>query len=310
MVLLELYDLNYGIVANKIVLLKKFDNREWESAVNIGIDIKCSNILLHNPPGTELVHAKISDFGFAQKEDKIHGQTCFAGTLPFMSPEQFHKSAFITQKVDIYALGITFYNIIVHKYPVNQPTIEKYQEYFNNPQFDKTKLKQPQEIKDNILWDLLQNLLEFDPNKRISAAEALQHPYFTSSEAIADVSKEQLNISNQCIINYYSGSLRYKGKIKEGKPNPLLKEMERDGTLTKLIEIFNNDQFNNKEIKTQAACSIGQLYKATQLPSEIGFKIFVHLKDNIIRDNSSLSTRSLPSLICLAEYQCMHKNLL
>jgi serine/threonine protein kinase len=32
--------------------------------------------------------------------------------------------------------------------------------------------------------------LEFDPNKRITAAEALQHPYFTSPEALADVSLE------------------------------------------------------------------------------------------------------------------------
>ncbi|KAA6387299.1 MAG: hypothetical protein EZS28_017175 [Streblomastix strix] len=32
-------------------------------------DIKCDNILLHCPPGSGRVHAKISDFGFAKKEN-------------------------------------------------------------------------------------------------------------------------------------------------------------------------------------------------------------------------------------------------
>ncbi|KAA6381913.1 MAG: hypothetical protein EZS28_022560 [Streblomastix strix] len=83
-------------------------------------DIKCDNILLHCPPGTGHVYAKISDFGFAKKEDLNHEQTQFAGTIPYMSPEQFHKNPVITQKVDIYALGITFYKLITHKYPVNE----------------------------------------------------------------------------------------------------------------------------------------------------------------------------------------------
>ncbi|KAA6360748.1 MAG: hypothetical protein EZS28_043725, partial [Streblomastix strix] len=83
-------------------------------------DIKCDNILLHCPHGSGRVYVKISDFGFAKKEGFILEQTYIAGTLPYMSPENFHESALITQKVDIYALGITFYKIITHKYPVSE----------------------------------------------------------------------------------------------------------------------------------------------------------------------------------------------
>ncbi|KAA6363838.1 MAG: hypothetical protein EZS28_040635, partial [Streblomastix strix] len=115
----EVYDRKYGIVAVKIIQKEKFDIRELEAAEIIQKDIKCDNILLHCPPGTGRVYAKISDFGFAKKVDQIHEQTYFAGTLPFMSPEQFLEKALITQKVDVYALGITFYNIITHKFPVN-----------------------------------------------------------------------------------------------------------------------------------------------------------------------------------------------
>lgn len=51
-------------------------------------------------------------------------------------------------------------------------------------------IDRPPEIKDDRLWDLLSKILEFDPSKRISAAEALKHPFFTSPEAIADISPE------------------------------------------------------------------------------------------------------------------------
>ncbi|KAA6372589.1 MAG: hypothetical protein EZS28_031885 [Streblomastix strix] len=120
-------------------------------------DIKCDNILLHCPPGTGLVYAKISDFGFAKKEDTKHEQTYAKGTLPFMSPENFLYSALITQKVDIYALGITFYIIIVHKYPVNQPTFELQQKKMAQIQ----SIERPPEIKDNLLWILLSQMLEY-----------------------------------------------------------------------------------------------------------------------------------------------------
>ncbi|KAA6360945.1 MAG: hypothetical protein EZS28_043528 [Streblomastix strix] len=58
------------------------------------------------------------------------------------------------------------------------------------------RIEIPSEIKDNLLCDILTKLLEFDPNKRITAAEALQHPYFTSPEANADISKEQQDLAS------------------------------------------------------------------------------------------------------------------
>ncbi|KAA6374464.1 MAG: putative serine/threonine protein kinase [Streblomastix strix] len=88
-------------------------------------DIKCDNILLHSPPGSGRVYAQISDFGFAKYEDLIHEQTYHAGTIPYMAPEMFKKPLIVTQKVDIYALGITFYKLITHKYPVNEPSLKE-----------------------------------------------------------------------------------------------------------------------------------------------------------------------------------------
>ncbi|KAA6390958.1 MAG: hypothetical protein EZS28_013516 [Streblomastix strix] len=162
----QAFDQEYGIVAVKIIKKEKFDIRELEAAEIIHKeaqdcpfimdhkDIKCDNILLHCPPGTGLIYAKISDFGFAKKEDSKHEQTYAKGTLPYLSPENFHKNAIITQKVDIYALGITFYYIVVHKYPVNQPTFELQQKKMALIQ----SINRPPEIKDNLLWDLLSKI--------------------------------------------------------------------------------------------------------------------------------------------------------
>jgi hypothetical protein len=39
----------------------------------------------------------------------------------------------------------------------------------------------------------------------------------------------------------------------DGKPNPLREEMEKDGTLIKLIEIFSNKTFKIKIINSNSA---------------------------------------------------------
>ncbi|KAA6390713.1 MAG: putative serine threonine protein kinase [Streblomastix strix] len=170
--------------------------RAFHSAGLVHRDIKCDNILLNSPPGSGRVHIKISDFGFAKKVDLNVAQTYTAGTVPYMGPELFKKPIRLTQKVDIYALGITFYKLITHKYPVNEGNFKEQ----GKKMVLLKSIGRPSEIKDNLLWNLLSKLLEFDPDKRISAAEALQHPYFTSSEALADISPEQQELASIAFI--------------------------------------------------------------------------------------------------------------
>ncbi|KAA6371697.1 MAG: hypothetical protein EZS28_032776 [Streblomastix strix] len=87
----------------------------------------------------------------------------------------------------------------------------------------------------------------------------------------------------------------------EGNPNPLLKEMEKDGTLTKIIEIFKNDKYENKDINACAACSIGYLFKASPLPSEFGQSIISNLQDLTQSDNIILQSDSVLALSLLAQ---------
>ncbi|KAA6388608.1 MAG: hypothetical protein EZS28_015867 [Streblomastix strix] len=155
-------------------------------------DLKCDNVLLHSPPGSGKVYIKIADFGLTKMIADIIGQSYTAGTLPFMAPELFQKLP-PTQKVDIFATGITFYCLVVHKYPMDYQYFQDYQRAYQ----DTSPFEQPTEIKDPVLWDLLSKMLEFDPEKRIEASEALKHEYFTGPEALDDISPEQRQLAEQ-----------------------------------------------------------------------------------------------------------------
>ncbi len=94
-----------------------------ESAHNQGFihrDLKPSNIILDqngNP--------KIMDFGISKSIDELKTITqhnARPGTLLYMSPEQLSGNT-ITVKSDLYALGITFYEMLCAVHPYNAETI-------------------------------------------------------------------------------------------------------------------------------------------------------------------------------------------
>ncbi|KAA6370887.1 MAG: hypothetical protein EZS28_033585 [Streblomastix strix] len=58
--------------------------RAFHSTNLVHRDIKCDNILLHSPPDSGRVYAKISDFGFAKEVDLINEQTYHIGTIPYI----------------------------------------------------------------------------------------------------------------------------------------------------------------------------------------------------------------------------------
>ncbi|KAA6383664.1 MAG: putative AGC family protein kinase [Streblomastix strix] len=92
-------------------------------------DIKCDNILLNNPPGSQRVYVKISDFGFSNTVDLLNAQNYFRGTLPYMAPEILEKPIVkLTQKIDIFALGITMIRLLTHKYPLNLTKTDEYRQ--------------------------------------------------------------------------------------------------------------------------------------------------------------------------------------
>jgi serine/threonine protein kinase len=95
-------------------------------------DIKTENILLD-----EKFNLFISDFGFSTTE-KVSSKK--VGTYCYAAPEIFRNSAYNCQKVDIFALGVTLFNLVTSTYGFDEAqssdtfykliAIRKYPEYW------------------------------------------------------------------------------------------------------------------------------------------------------------------------------------
>ena len=167
-------------------------------------DIKPSNILIDDKNNIKLIDFGVSDFFLPYRD--FSGNI---GTKNFKSPEQLAQINGFDYKIDIWALGLIFGEMIFKKVPFFMPKdkIEilediynivgtKYFTNFLNKYKINEKFKFLNKYKDKINYlelnnhnnitynetdpeiDLFSKMFEIFPEKRISAKEALNHKYF------------------------------------------------------------------------------------------------------------------------------------
>ncbi|KAA6400689.1 MAG: putative myosin light chain kinase [Streblomastix strix] len=219
-----------GLVAAKVMQKNTFDDQEWNAAgilknldniikrkavlsggtiraiakqllqgINMihqrGLvhrDIKGENIMLHNPIGSDRVIIKIADFGLVKFQDRLQQMMLMSakGTPLNMAPELVIGDGQADSKVDVWSVGVVIFQLVGHEYPIkamNIPDLMKLMQL--------QVINRPSSIQDNLLWDLLIHLLGFDRTKRFTAAEALQHPYFTNPQAQYEISSQAQQIA-------------------------------------------------------------------------------------------------------------------
>ncbi|KII93244.1 hypothetical protein PLICRDRAFT_171027 [Plicaturopsis crispa FD-325 SS-3] len=166
-------------------------------------DLKTSNLLMNNR-GT----IKVADFGLARRYGDpvgVGGMTQLVVTLWYRAPEILLGAKTYSTAVDMWSVGCIFAELLL-KEPLFQakgeiellsmifkllgpPTNSSWPEYSTLPLAKTLSLPSPQphQFRQRFQYmttagiDLLMSLLTYDPERRITAEEALQHPYFTES---------------------------------------------------------------------------------------------------------------------------------
>ncbi|XP_056407308.1 protein kinase C delta type-like [Hyla sarda] len=133
-------------------------------------DLKLENVMLDKDG-----HIKLTDFGLSKENiSNDRKANSFCGTPEFMAPEILLRQSYAFS-VDWWAFGVLLYSILIGKLPFHGRNIHE--------TFDLIKEDTP----DYPSWiteesrDVLRQLLEKDPTKRLGVTEDIRlHPYFTA----------------------------------------------------------------------------------------------------------------------------------
>ncbi|KAI1905400.1 hypothetical protein AGOR_G00015790 [Albula goreensis] len=169
-------------------------------------DLKPENLLLASKCKNAAV--KLADFGLAiEVQGEQQAWFGFAGTPGYLSPEVLRKEAY-GKPVDIWACGVILYILLVG-YP---------------PFWDEDQHKLYQQIKAGAYdfpspeWDtvtpeaknLINQMLTINPAKRISAQEALRHPWVCQRSTVASMMHRQETV--EC-LKKFNARRKLKGAI-------------------------------------------------------------------------------------------------
>ncbi|KAA6380667.1 MAG: putative CAMK family protein kinase [Streblomastix strix] len=154
-------------------------------------NIKGENILLHNLQEFGNVIVKIADCALVKTQDIIQMiKMPKKRNFLTVAPERLIEEGIGDEKTDMYSAGVVLFQLVAHDYPVKAIDI---QDMISKIQLG--TINRPVQILDDKFWDLLVNLLAFDRTKRFSAEQALKHPYFTSIQALNEISQESIKIA-------------------------------------------------------------------------------------------------------------------
>ena len=174
-------------------------------------DLKLENILINDieksiTTNEDLFLVKIIDFGTAKIFDKNKIPRAIVGSIYYIAPEVILKK--YGKECDMWSLGVILYMFIVGHAPFdgrsNRDIMEKIKggKYLKN---EKRWKKASNEVK-----DLINKLLVLEPEKRLTAFEALRHPWFKVSNSNILYN----NITKEEVLNCISNLLNYSIKSK------------------------------------------------------------------------------------------------
>lgn len=170
-------------------------------------DLKPDNMILKEKNKLEFCTLKLVDFGLATVYDIPEYLFKRCGTPGFVAPEVINapsnENIHYNPKCDVFSAGVIFYILLTEKSPFDG---KSFKEILQKNKQCKIDFKHAKLKKNKVALDLLMRMLDNDPERRISAQEALQHKFFAEFEdtkmIIEDESGSYSNHFRQFNENY------------------------------------------------------------------------------------------------------------
>ena len=137
-------------------------------------DLKPENILIVAKDREGLPTIKICDFGTSKMFEKGAVQRKLVGSSYYIAPEVLKKH--YNEKCDVWSCGVIMYILLSARPPFGGEDDNEIMERVSSGKYD---LESPpfNKLSKNSI-DLIKRLLTMDPEQRISAEQALNHPWF------------------------------------------------------------------------------------------------------------------------------------
>ncbi|OMJ91758.1 hypothetical protein SteCoe_5659 [Stentor coeruleus] len=161
----------FSEVQAKKIIFQVFEAIEYIHSLGIAHrDLKPENILLLNDDSFEV---KIGDFGNACNFYNISSMKGLFGSAYYLAPEVF--KGIYNEKVDIWSCGIMLYALLTGNIPYNPGSSNNIKKQVFESPFQLTK--EFSYSFSSELEDFMEKILNINPEKRLSASEALKHPW-------------------------------------------------------------------------------------------------------------------------------------
>ena len=141
-------------------------------------DIKPENVMISGRENNGLLHVKLIDFGTAKIFQEGNKQKALVGTSYYIAPEVILGK--YDEECDLWSIGVIMYMMLVGTPPFNGKDDDSIMKAVEKGKYD-TSFDSYKALSPNAK-DLITKLLKYNPLDRITAKDALLHPWFKNNE--------------------------------------------------------------------------------------------------------------------------------